>query len=138
MILSGRIKSCYDLKINLTKTENQNEKSKYGDDKMAKGGYRIGAGRPKGSKSKNKKKADINIETAAALEDMTPLDYMLKIMRDPNQDDNRRDKMAGLAAPFVHARKGEGAGKKETQAERALKAGKGRFGAGRAPLSLIK
>jgi hypothetical protein len=34
----------------------------------------------------------------------TPLDYMLRIMRDPAQDDDRRDAMAKAALPYIHAR----------------------------------
>ena len=33
-----------------------------------------------------------------------PLDYMLRVMRDPTADDNRRDHMAKAAAPYCHAR----------------------------------
>jgi hypothetical protein len=34
----------------------------------------------------------------------TPLDYMLRIMRDPTQDDDRRDGMAKAALPYMHSR----------------------------------
>ena len=34
----------------------------------------------------------------------TPLQYMLAVMRNPNEDPARRDKMAISAAPFLHAR----------------------------------
>lgn len=34
----------------------------------------------------------------------SPLDYMLRIMRDPDEDDERRDAMAKAALPYVHAR----------------------------------
>jgi hypothetical protein len=34
----------------------------------------------------------------------SPLDYMLRVMRDPTQDDARRDAMAKAALPYVHAR----------------------------------
>jgi hypothetical protein len=36
--------------------------------------------------------------------DELPLEYMLRIMRDPTVEDARRDKMAALAAPFCHPR----------------------------------
>ncbi len=107
---------------------------------MAKGGYRIGAGRPKGAKAKSKKKADsvMDIKTAAASENLTPLEFMLKIMRDPNEDLDRRARMAISAAPFCHARKGEKNGKEE-KSDRAKQAGEGRFAAGRAPrLEIVK
>lgn len=32
----------------------------------------------------------------------TPLDYMLRVMRDALADNDRRDKMAAAAAPYVH------------------------------------
>ena len=35
---------------------------------------------------------------------MTPLQYMLSVMRDKKADDVRRDRMAIAAAPFVHGR----------------------------------
>jgi hypothetical protein len=35
---------------------------------------------------------------------MTPLDYMLNVMRDAGADSARRDRMAIAAAPFVHGR----------------------------------
>jgi hypothetical protein len=34
----------------------------------------------------------------------TPLDYMLRLMRDPSVDDDRRDGMAKAALPYMHAR----------------------------------
>ena len=34
----------------------------------------------------------------------TPLDYMLRVMRNPASDDERRDQMAKVAAPYVHPR----------------------------------
>jgi hypothetical protein len=35
----------------------------------------------------------------------SPLDYMLRVMRDPTQEDKRRDDMAKTALPYVHARR---------------------------------
>ena len=119
---------------------------------MARGGYRPGAGRPKGKKSEKggkptkarpkqaKKNPEIpsDIVAEAAAENMLPLDYMLKVMRDPEADLARRDRMATAAAPFVHPRKGEGAGKKEDKEERAKKAGSGRFAPAAPPLKVVK
>jgi hypothetical protein len=34
----------------------------------------------------------------------TPLDYMLRVMRDPKVDPARRDEMAKLALPYLHAK----------------------------------
>ena len=107
---------------------------------MAKGGYRPGAGRPKGSRSKSKAKTETmgDIKAAAASENLTPLEFMLKIMRDPNEDADRRARMAIAAAPFCHARKGEGSGK-DDKAERAKKAAAGIYAPGKPPkLEVVK
>lgn len=72
------------------------------------------------------------------IEELLPLDYMLKVMNDPDDDKNRRDRMAIAAAPFCHARKGEGLGKKEEKENKAKQAGSGRFAASPAPLKVVK
>jgi hypothetical protein len=35
----------------------------------------------------------------------TPLEYMLRVMQDPNVPDARRDEMAKAAAPYIHSRR---------------------------------
>lgn len=40
----------------------------------------------------------------AAPTNETPLEYMLRVMRDPNEDEERRDAMAKAALPYMHAR----------------------------------
>jgi hypothetical protein len=55
---------------------------------MTSGGKRKGSGRPLGSPNKPAEE--------------TPLDYMLKVMRDPDAPAERRDRMAAAAAPFSH------------------------------------
>lgn len=57
-------------------------------------------GRPKGSP--NKKTAEV----IAAIEESgeTPLDYMLRVMRDAEGGMDRRDDMAKAAAPYVHSK----------------------------------
>ena len=60
-------------------------------------------------------------------ENVTPLEVMLKGMRDPNEPKETRYRLAIAAAPFIHPRKGEGMGKKEEKNERAKKAGGGNF-----------
>jgi hypothetical protein len=62
------------------------------------GGYRPGAGRPKGS---------VNKTTAARTAAMAaggemPLEYMLRVMRDPTVEHERRDMMAKDSAPYCH------------------------------------
>jgi len=75
----------------------------------------------------------------AAAEELEPLEYMLKVMNDPTEDKELRARMAIAAAPFVHARKGEGKGKKQDREDRAMAAGKGRFASRRPPqLKVIK
>ena len=112
---------------------------------MAKGGYRAGAGRPKGSKtgsSKKKSKPDEipqDIKDEANAANLDPLDYMLKVMNSEEADAGRRDRMAIAAAPFMHSRKGEGLGKKEDQEARAKTAGAGKFSASAPPkLAVVK
>lgn len=67
---------------------------------MAKGGKRDGAGRKPGVPNKR------TAETAAAVEasGLTPLDYMLSILRDPLMSPDARMDAAKAAAPYVHAR----------------------------------
>ena len=65
-----------------------------------KGGKREGAGRPKGRQNNSTQ------ERMAALLDSgeTPLEYMLRVLRDPATDHKRRDDMAKGAAPYLHPR----------------------------------
>lgn len=68
------------------------------------------AGRPKGlPKTGGRKKGSPNkaaVATAAeiAASGLTPLDYMLSVLRDENKSDDERAKMAAAAAPYVHPR----------------------------------
>ena len=102
-----------------------------------KGGYRVGAGRPKGSRNKTRIETSADIQSAAAYKNMTPLEYMLKVMRDPREDADRRLRCAIAAAPYCHARKGESNGKAD-KASRAKIAGGGRFAPLKPPLKLVK
>lgn len=65
-----------------------------------KGGKRAGAGRKKGVP--NKRTAEIQAKVEAS--GLTPLDYMLEIMRDEAGDKRDRLNAAVSAAPYVHAR----------------------------------
>jgi hypothetical protein len=67
---------------------------------MPRGGKRPGAGRPRGAISKSTRAI---LEAMAAGGEM-PLEYMLRIMRDPREPAARRDEMAKAAAPFLHPR----------------------------------
>ena len=64
------------------------------------GGNRPGAGRPKGVPNK----ANAERQAAIAASGLTPLDYMLAVLRDENADDQRRMEAAKSAAPYVHPR----------------------------------
>ena len=86
---------------------------------MARGGYRPGAGRPKGSRTKVD--ADASAQTGIASPDEeSPLEYMLHVMRDPAADPVRRDRMAIAAAPFVHRKKGEASQREQERARAAV------------------
>jgi phage terminase small subunit len=90
---------------------------------VARGGARPGAGRPRKLKT-------VAAEGSFALPsrqrqnaDELPLEYMLRIMRDPTVDPARRDKMAALAAPFCHPRIYDNRfGKRDAALEEAHKA----------------
>lgn len=117
---------------------------------MARGGYRPGAGRKKGSKGvksgtgrsgKKKSKAEVPADIAAdaAAENLDPLTYMLNVINDPRVDEDRRDRMAIAAAPFVHARAGGMQGKKDERKEKAKTAGSGKFAPSAPPkLEVVK
>ena len=61
-------------------------------------GKRPGTGR----KAALPNKATRARQQAVAATGETPLDHMLRVMRDPGNDDQRRDQMAKAAAPYVH------------------------------------
>ena len=67
---------------------------------MSHGGRRPGSGRKKTSVNK----LDAAARKIAMESGITPLDYMLGIMRDPERTDARRMEAARGAAPYVHAR----------------------------------
>lgn len=67
---------------------------------MARGGKREGAGRPAGAATKKTRE----IAEAAMAEGLTPLDYMLSVLRDTTQEQDKRMWAAEKAAPFIHPR----------------------------------
>lgn len=67
---------------------------------MARGGKRAGSGRPAGAVTiKTRQVAEQAINNG-----LTPLDYMLAVLRDLDAEIPRRDDMAKAAAPYVHAK----------------------------------
>lgn len=67
---------------------------------MARGGARPGAGRKKGSQTKKTRK----IAEAARDKGITPLEYLLEVLRDENNGLVTRLDAAKAAAPYMHAR----------------------------------
>ncbi len=90
---------------------------------MSRGGFRAGAGRPKLGEPTFAQE----IATEATKGGVTPLEYMLAIINDPDADQSRRDRMAQAAAPYVHPKAGEAGpqGKKAERAEHAKVAQQG-------------
>lgn len=70
------------------------------ESKNIKGGVRPGAGRKKGTPNKRTTEQS----EAVAATGITPLEFMLKIMRDDKNDPKDRLAAANMAAPFVHAK----------------------------------
>jgi hypothetical protein len=67
---------------------------------MARGGVRPGSGRPKGAANKFSEAA----REQAAAEGITPLEYMLGVLRDDTQTHETRMDAAKASAPYMHAR----------------------------------
>lgn len=67
---------------------------------MASGGKRTGAGRKAGSRNKRTEAKLREVKASG----MTPLEYLISIMRDETKDEGRRVDAAKAAAPYVHAR----------------------------------
>lgn len=65
---------------------------------MPRGGPREGAGRPAGIANK----ASIARQAEVAASGITPLDYLLQIMRDETAERDERRDAAKAAAPYVH------------------------------------
>jgi hypothetical protein len=102
---------------------------------MPRGGARPGAGRPRKKQEKQQPKPAPKDQVID--EGMSPLDYMLKVMRDPSEDPGRRDRMAVAAAPYLHRKTGE-QGAKSKSKEQAEKASTGKFAPTPAPLKRVK
>lgn len=64
------------------------------------GGKRTGAGRPNGAKTKRTSE----VAKAAAKEGITPLEFMLEMLRKPDATIEEKRWAAEKAAPYIHAR----------------------------------
>lgn len=64
------------------------------------GGKRIGAGRKKGVQNT----VNALVRERALASGESPLEYLLRIMRDPTQDGSIRLETAKAAAPYLHPR----------------------------------
>lgn len=79
---------------------------------MSRGGKREGAGRPSGAVTTRSRE----VAEQASKEGLTPLEFMLEVLRDENAKFESRCWAAEKAAPYVHAKlasvehKGEGGG----------------------------
>jgi hypothetical protein len=86
---------------------------------MANGGARPGAGRKPGGRNKITKEA-----IAKAADGLSPLDYLLGVMRDPGADEAKRIDAAKAAAPYCHAKlqpiDGDGSTEQKVQVTGAL------------------
>lgn len=67
---------------------------------MPRGGAREGAGRKPGVPNKATQERTREIVESG----ITPLEWMLNVLRDPMADYERRDRAAVQAAPYVHAK----------------------------------
>lgn len=67
---------------------------------MARGGARPGAGRPRGATTRKTRE----IADRAAREGITPLEFLLQVMRDETAEFAQRLDAAKSAAPFIHPR----------------------------------
>ena len=68
---------------------------------MARGGFRLGAGRPKGAKNRHTLLQE-EASKQAAKGGIAPLEFLLAIMRDENEPTGVRMAAAKAALPFCH------------------------------------
>lgn len=67
---------------------------------MPRGGRREGAGRKPGTPNKSTSELREALSASGEL----PVEYMLRVMRDKSEENDRRDRMAVAAAPYLHAK----------------------------------
>lgn len=67
-------------------------------------GRKPGTPRTGGRKKGTPNKFNARLRAELIGRDISPLEYMLEVMRDPTADKERRDRMAIAAAPYCHPR----------------------------------
>jgi hypothetical protein len=82
-----------------------------------KGGANPGAGRPKGSRNKRTLELQRQIEESG----LTPLAYLLSVMRNEQAEEPLRLEAAKAAAPYVHSRLSSIEMKAEIEEKRVVK-----------------
>jgi len=70
--------------------------------RIPKSAFRKGRRKTGGRKKGTPNRVTLAKAAEIAKSGITPLDYMLKVMRDKKGDPYRRDEMARAAAPYVH------------------------------------
>ena len=65
---------------------------------MPRGGARLGAGRPYGSRNR----VTLELVKAVQRDGLTPLEFLLKVMRDESLETSQRLEAAKLACPYIH------------------------------------
>jgi len=111
--------------------------------KMARGGFRAGAGRPRTKpalppKDKAKKTGSREVvRPVKSTPNMMPLDYMLAVMRDEAADEVRRDRMAIAAAAYIHEKAADRKLGKKEQREATAKASDKLYALNRSKIELV-
>lgn len=96
------------------------------------GGARSGSG----PKPKPTALLDLDGVLSHALTHKDPQGFLMAVMNDGMSDAKLRVDAAKALMPFMHQKVGEG-GKKDEQADKAKKAGAGKFAAAAPPLKLV-
>ncbi len=100
---------------------------------MARGGFRPGAGRPKGAKKQDKTSKAAQAEKALeAHQDTkkfkTALDYAMDVINDPNADKEQKTRLAIALLPFQHPKLADKpATIREDRAKNAMAAASGKY-----------
>lgn len=74
-------------------------------------------------------------EIEAVDPNLTPLDYLLQVVRNPKAAPSQRIQAANIAAPYMHVKKGEGG--KKAEKDEAAKRATSKFTPAVAPLKLV-